>query len=291
MQQHHPIVIEEAVALAKEGVIKADAYMLEHADRDDAVEFLRHVPVVLQSELDLLRHSFFARARPRERKLLLRKRDAGNARPAELGKIERKPAPAAADVEHAPVLRHEKLRRKMPFLGELGVVERLFLGFEIGAAVLPIGVEEQRIELAIKIVMMRDVAPGSPVWIELLQPPMEVARQPSQLRPRRQAGGVALPKHDRKHVGDGAVLDHDAPVHIGFAECQHGIGENGALGGPRDKADRRRPTRAIPARKHGPCRGGDPEIPGADQLRELYPKQPIHRPPPTASTPSPAKPT
>jgi len=102
---------------------------------------------------------------------------------------------------------------------------------------------------------------------------------------------VALPKHDRQHIGDGAVLDHDAAVHIGFAESQHGIGEDGALGGPGDKADRRRPAGAIPARKDGSCRGGDPEIPGADQPCELHPKQPIHRPPPTASTPSPAKPT
>ena len=56
----------------------------------------------------------------------------------------------------------EKLGRKMAFLGELGVVERLFRRFEIGAAVLPVGVEEQRIELAVEIVMMRDVAPRPP---------------------------------------------------------------------------------------------------------------------------------
>jgi hypothetical protein len=28
--------------------------MLEHADRDDAIEFLRHVAIVLEAELDLV---------------------------------------------------------------------------------------------------------------------------------------------------------------------------------------------------------------------------------------------
>ena len=47
----------------------------------------------------------------------------------------------------------------MALLGELGVVERLVGRLEIGAGVLPVGVEEQRIEPAVEIVMMRDVAP------------------------------------------------------------------------------------------------------------------------------------
>ena len=73
----------------------------------------------------MLGQSLLARARARERKLLLRKRDAGDAPAAELGEIERKPAPAAADVEHALSGVDQKLRREMPLLGELGVVERL----------------------------------------------------------------------------------------------------------------------------------------------------------------------
>ena len=47
----------------------------------------------------------------------------------------------------------------MPFLGQLRVVERLIGVFEIGAAVLPVGIEEQRIEPAVEVVMMRDVLP------------------------------------------------------------------------------------------------------------------------------------
>ena len=57
----------------------------------------------------------------------------------------------------------------MALLGELGVVERLVGRLEIGAAVLPVGVEEERIEPAVEIVVMRDVAPRAFGGIELLR--------------------------------------------------------------------------------------------------------------------------
>jgi hypothetical protein len=47
MQQHHAVVVEQSVAFAKESIVKADANMLEHADRDDAIEFLLHIAIVL----------------------------------------------------------------------------------------------------------------------------------------------------------------------------------------------------------------------------------------------------
>ncbi len=51
----------------------------------------------------------------------------------------------------------------MTLLGELGVVERLIRPFEIGAAILPVGVEEEGIEPSVEIVMMRNIAarPGA----------------------------------------------------------------------------------------------------------------------------------
>jgi hypothetical protein len=43
-------------------------------------------------------------------------------------------------------------------LGKLGVVERIVGMLEIGARVLLVGVEEERIEPVVEIVMVRDVA-------------------------------------------------------------------------------------------------------------------------------------
>jgi hypothetical protein len=48
----------------------------------------------------------------------------------------------------------------------------------------------------------------------------QVTREPAQLRPCRQFAVVVLAEHDCQHVGDRALLDHDAAVHVRFAEPQ-----------------------------------------------------------------------
>ena len=102
--------------------------------------------------------------------LLLRQRDAGDVGAGDLGEIEPEPAPAAADVEHASDrARSQQLGGEMPLLGELRVVERLSGVLEIGAAILPVGVEEERVEPAVEIVVMRDVAARALARIELLR--------------------------------------------------------------------------------------------------------------------------
>src|SRR5262245_36456955 len=112
-------------------------------------------------------------------------RYARDTRATNFGKVERKTAPTAADVEHATTGRYEKLRRKVALLRKLGIIEGLLGSLEIGAAVLTIGVEEQRVKLAVEVVMVRDIAPRSPARIELLSAAIEVSNDPAQSRPGR----------------------------------------------------------------------------------------------------------
>ena len=116
----------------------------------------------------------------------------------------------------------QELGGEMALLGELRVVERLVRVLEIGAAVLPVGVEEQRVEPAVEIVMMRDVAPCAPARIELPQAALEIAQQPLRPRPVRRMPSV-LAEHDGEHVSDGALLDDEGAIHVGFAELEFGI--------------------------------------------------------------------
>ena len=78
-----------------------DADVLEHADRDDAVERTFDVAVVLQLEATVGARPFSAARSLAMRVLLLRQRHASDLGAGDLGEIEREPAPAAADVEHA----------------------------------------------------------------------------------------------------------------------------------------------------------------------------------------------
>ena len=72
MQQHYAVVIEQGVTFAKEGGIEADADMLEHTHRNDAIEFPWHVAIVLQAELDLVAQALFGRPSSCDSELSLR---------------------------------------------------------------------------------------------------------------------------------------------------------------------------------------------------------------------------
>ena len=104
MQQHDAVVGQQLGALAEKGVVEHQADVLEHADRNDAVEFFLQVAIVLHAEIDRAGQVFFSRALAGALPLLSRQRDAGDAGAAEFREIKRKAAPAAADVERPLVL-------------------------------------------------------------------------------------------------------------------------------------------------------------------------------------------
>ena len=100
--------------------------------------------------------------------------------------------------------------------------------FEIGAAILLVGVEEEPVEPAVEVVMMRDIAPRPRAQIELLHAAEQVAHRPRRQRPFRR-GDLFLPHQDRQHVRDRALLDDESAVHVGFAQPQLGIEQDRAL--------------------------------------------------------------
>ncbi len=252
--------------------------MLEQADRDDPVEFLLQVAIVRHAELDRAREALFNRAFAGALPLLPRQRDAGDAGAAEFGEIECQSAPVAADVERALVLLRHKLGCEMALLGELRIVERLVQTFEIGAGVLPVGIEEQRIEPAVEIVMMRDVALRPRRHIELLQPPVEKEQPPLQPRPARRHAVGGLAEHDREQVGDRALLHPQRAVHVGFPEPDLGIEQHAALGGSGHEADGDLRVRAVADSENGATRRGEPQGPPVHESPEQKFQQPVHRP-------------
>src|SRR5205823_12364448 len=109
---------------------------------------------------------------------------------------------------------------------------------EIGAAILFGGVEKQRIEPPVDIVMVCDVVARALGRIELTYMPDQVAYPPLRRCPARQHLGLI--EQDREQVGDAAIFDDERAVHVGFAEREFGIEENSALSlrGPEPHRDR-----------------------------------------------------
>ena len=163
----------------------------------------------------------------------------------------------------------------MPLLGELGVVQRRIRRLEIGAAVLLVGIEEQRIEPAIEIVMARHIGFRPRGRIELLGVPDEVAQPPLQLGPARQH--VGLVEQDGQRVGDRAVLDHESAFHVDFAERKLGIEQNPPLGVAGQEPHRDRLAGAVAAGEFCPARGRENHRPAADELPKKETQQAVHR--------------
>src|SRR3546814_7944748 len=74
--------------------------MLEHADRDDAVELPGEGAIIDKLELHPVGNARLGGAALGHGELLLRQGDAQHVHIGDAVEVERKPAPAAADVEH-----------------------------------------------------------------------------------------------------------------------------------------------------------------------------------------------
>jgi len=94
----------------------------------------------------------------------------------------------------------QQLGGEMTLLGELGIVKGLVRCLEIGAAILLVGIEEERIEPPVEIVVMRDIVFRAAARIELLGVPGQITQPPLQLGPTRQY--FWLIHQDRQRVGD-----------------------------------------------------------------------------------------
>ena len=143
-------------------------------------------------------------------------------RAGDLGKIERKSAPAAADVEHLGARLDLELGGKMTLLGELRVVERLVRTSRNRRSYIAGRRRGRAVEPAVEIVMMRDIAPRPRPRIELLHAPEQVAGELQRQCPSRR-GDVILPQQDRKQIRDRALVDDESAVHVGFAQSSWGL--------------------------------------------------------------------
>src|SRR5262245_6861606 len=108
----------------------------------------------------------------------------------------------------------------MTFLGELCVVERCIRRLEVCAAVLPVRVEKERVQTAVQVVMVRDIALSARARVKLGQSAPDIAQKPLWTPPIGHLSFLA--EHDAQYVGDCALLNDQRAIHIRFAYLQLG---------------------------------------------------------------------
>src|SRR5205823_1917256 len=115
-------------------------------------------------------------------------------------------APARADVEHALSRLDGELGGKVALLGELRLLEVGAFG-EVAAGILPVGIEEQVVDGAVDVVVVRNVASRPSGRIELHQPSEQIAAGVEALGPARQRPVLQVGNDQLKKVVN-AAFDH-----------------------------------------------------------------------------------
>jgi len=67
---------------------------------------------------------------------------------------------------------------------------------------LPVGIQEQGIELTVEVVVMRDIASRPRARIELQEPTVKVANEPLRPGKERRSAVALLAQDDGQHIGD-----------------------------------------------------------------------------------------
>ena len=169
----------------------------------------------------------------------------------------------------------QQLCGDVALLGELRLLQTQIRCVEIGTAILPVGVQEQRVQAIVEIVVMRDVAPRAAAQIELPQVAGEPPRCSRQLCPKGGSCGGLIDQKGHQ-VGYRALLDHQLAVHVEFAKGEFGIKQETADRAFGQETELDRVTRTVAAMKMRAVSRDNAERPMADGGRQTTAKQSIH---------------
>ena len=143
--------------------------------------------------------------------------------PEPFRQIEREPAPAAADVQHPHARLDQQLGGDVPLLVQLCRLQvEVRLG-EVGAGVLPVAIEEQVVQLAGQIVMVRDVAPRARHRIELARAAQQTMEAAERALERALPDDREVAADEVEKVVERGVLDRQRAVHVRLAGAQFGV--------------------------------------------------------------------
>ena len=152
---------EQPVAGAEEDGKLPVADGLEHLDGGDVAEAPLERAVVLQADVHPVRQPGRLDALARQRGLLLGQGHARHPRSPLAGRVQREPAPPAADLQHMGAGPQAELLADAAVLGLLRLPQRHLGVLEERARVGPRRVEEQLVEVVPQVVVVLDVAPGA----------------------------------------------------------------------------------------------------------------------------------
>jgi hypothetical protein len=148
----------------------------------------------------------------------------------------------------------------MLFLGLLRRVQRHPGIAEIGAGIIPVGIQEQIVKLARQIVVMRRIAARPRRRVELIQPPLEPAQRLQRAPIPRLSVGRDIPDREAEKAVDVVILDGQPAVHVPLADRHVRRKDDAARQGRVMQGDRCGRSRAVAIAPHMPVGERDLQI-------------------------------
>ena len=132
----------------------------------------------------------------------------------------------------------------MRLLVGLRRLEADVIALKIGAAVLPVGVEEEVVEPVRKVVVVRDVTLRLTAIVQLIEPRRDLLRAP-QLHPERIVVGPAgIVADEVEEIGNAALGEPHPGIHEGFGGAERRVeAQSGAA--PRGRRSRSTPAPTL----------------------------------------------
>ena len=194
--------------------------MLEHADGDDPVELGIQIPVVGQLESGPVRNAGLLG--PLVGYPVLSGGQGNSKHPAAeiTHQGEAHSPPPAADIEDRLARLQQQLVGDVALLSLLGPFKCIVRILEIGAAVLPILVQEQFVEFIRQVVVVLDVGARSTDRIVLGNAPSQLPCGGQELMEPRTAGRLHVDHHQFEKPGQVVLFDYKTLIHVAFAHRQ-----------------------------------------------------------------------
>ena len=164
------------------------------------------------------------------------------------------------------------------FLPQLGFIEAHLRRLEIGAGILEVRIEEERVEPPVEIVVVRGIVAGTGPVVRDVHAPGQAAEAGQDVREPARTRVLFVRQDQREEIVDRPVLDGEAAVHERFAELHLRVEDDGALDGGRGKADRDGRRAAVAEAMDLARRIDDRERAHANRRIEECAQQPVHRP-------------
>jgi hypothetical protein len=229
MQDADAIIRQQVAQLVEKLRIIPLADMLEHADRDDAVERSLDFAIVAQVEADFRVQPGGPRTVLADAVLFDAQRHTGHVAACLASEMKAKAAPTGPDVQHLePWTVDIQLGGQQALLLDLRPLQAHARLAEIGTGILHIVVQKEAVQLLRQVVVMGDV-PARPLYRIV---PLDPASQTQKcLRAKRQpmliqADLAGVADQQVQEIVKAAVLDADQAVHIGLRQADRRVQGN-----------------------------------------------------------------